>query len=106
MRSDQAMTTRRESTTSSEAWPSLPLAEWQETLDTLHMWLQIIGKLKLELVPYRNQWWNIALLPTARGLTTGMIPYEQRAFDIDLDFIEHRLTIRESSGQTREIPLV
>ena len=99
------MPTRHDPAQQIEAWPALPLAEWQETLDTLHMWLQIIGKIKLELVPFHNQWWNIALLPTARGLTTGVIPYEERAFEIDIDFLGHNLFVRDSDGHNRTIPL-
>lgn len=90
---------------STETWPALPLAEWQPTLDTLHMWLQIIGKIKLELTPFQNQWWNITLHPTARGLTSGLIPYGERAFEIDLDFIDHVMSIRRSDGHDRRIPL-
>ena len=99
------MSTRSNPAQQIEAWPALPLAEWQATLDTLHMWLQIIGKIQLALAPYRNQWWNIAQLPTADGLTTGPIPYGGRAFDINLDFLRHSLTVRDSDGQTRTIPL-
>lgn len=92
-------------TDESEVWPSLPLAEWQATLDTLHMWLQIIGKIKLELVPFQNQWWNVTLLPTARGLATGVIPYEGRAFEIDLDFVDHTLVVCTSDGGVKTIAL-
>lgn len=99
------MSNRQDPTQQIETWPALPLAEWQETLDTLHMWLQIIGKIKLELAPFHNQWWNTALLLTARGLTTGVIPYEERAFEIDLDFLDHRLSVRDSDGHIRTIPL-
>jgi len=92
-------------TGTAETWPALPLDEWQETLDTLHMWLQIIGKIKLELVPFQNQWWNIALIPTVRGLATGLIPYGERAFEIDLDFLDHTLVIRTSDGDVTTIDL-
>lgn len=86
-------------------WPALPLAAWQETLDTLHMWLQIIGKIKLALTPFLNEWWNVGLHVTATGLTTGLIPAGDRAFQIDLDFIRHQLTIQTSTGETAEMPL-
>jgi hypothetical protein len=86
-------------------WPALPLDEWQATLDTLHMWLQIIGKIKLEQVPFQNQWWNIPLLPTAHGLATGVIPYGERAFEIDLDFLDHALVIRTSDGGVKTMAL-
>lgn len=88
-----------------ETWPALPLAEWQDTLDTLHMWLQIIGKIKLELTPFQNQYWNITLHPTARGLSTGLIPDGERAFQIDLDFLDHTLLIATSDGARRQMPL-
>ncbi|MGH9174984.1 MAG: DUF5996 family protein, partial [Vicinamibacterales bacterium] len=88
-----------------ERWPALPLAEWQATLDTLHMWLQIIGKIKLRLAPFRNQWWHITLHPTAHGLTTGPIPYGDRAFEIDLDFLDHTMRVRTSDGEVRTLAL-
>jgi hypothetical protein len=70
------------------------------------MWLQVIGKIKLELVPFLNQWWNISLLPTARGLTTGLIPYDGRAFEIEIDFIEHNLYVRDSTGGVKTLALI
>jgi hypothetical protein len=88
-----------------DPWPALPLDGWQATLDTLHMWLQVIGKIKLKLVPYQNQWWNIALHPTARGLTTGVIPYSDRSFEIDLDFLDHTLCVSISDGGIRTLAL-
>jgi hypothetical protein len=63
-----------------DEWPALPYADWKTTLATLHMWMQIVGKVKLELSPFLNQWWNVAFAVTARGLTTSMIPYGQRMF--------------------------
>ena len=68
------MSELRGTTRAPEAWPPLPLAAWRETLDTLHMWTQIVGKVKLELTPFLNEWWNVALQVTPRGLTTGPIP--------------------------------
>lgn len=88
-----------------ERWPELPLDAWQPTLDTLHMWTQIIGKIKLELTPFQNHWWNIALLQTARGLTSGLIPYGDRTFEIDLDFLGHKLLVQDSNGGVKEIAL-
>jgi hypothetical protein len=88
-----------------EQWPSLPLAEWQATLDTLHMWLQVIGKIKLALAPFRNQWWNIALHPTARGMTTGLIPFGDRSFEMDLDFLDHTLCVSTSDGGIKALAL-
>lgn len=67
-------------------WPALPLAEWRETRDTLHMWTQVVGKVRLALTPLINHWWNVALYVTARGLTTSEIPYRGQWFDMELDF--------------------
>ena len=58
-----------------DVWPLLPYSEWKPTLDTLHMWTQIVGKLKLALTPFLNDWWNVTFFLTARGLTTSMIPF-------------------------------
>ncbi len=93
-------------TASTVRWPELPLDEWQSTLDTLHMWLQIVGKTKLELTPFLNQWWNVALLPTPRGLTTGVIPYGARSFEVEIDFLDHTLSIRDNLGRSEVIALV
>ncbi|HXG63460.1 MAG TPA: DUF5996 family protein, partial [Blastocatellia bacterium] len=88
-----------------EAWPSLPLEEWKDTYATLHMWTQIVGKVRLTLSPPINHWWHSALYVTARGLTTSLIPYGTRAFEIDFDFINHNLIINTSAGETRNIVL-
>jgi hypothetical protein len=88
------------------AWPPLPYADWKETLDTLHMWMQVVGKVKLELTPFLNEWWNVALFPTARGMTTGLIPYRERAFTIDFDFITHNLRILTDDGGEKELSLL
>ncbi len=68
------MTTRAPLNDSLESWPALPYPEWQPTQETLHRWLQIVGKVKLALSPFVNEWWNVALTVTARGLTTGPSP--------------------------------
>ncbi len=81
-----------------DLWPSLPLAEWQDTRDTLHMWLQIVGKTRLALSPKQNHWWHVPLYVTARGLTTSPIPYGLRTFEVELDFIDHRLIVRTSDA--------
>jgi hypothetical protein len=86
-------------------WPALPLGEWRETLDTLHMWLQIVGKIKLELVPFQNQWWHIGLHPTPLGLRTGIIPYQDRNLEMEFDFLNHQLSIREDTGRSEMIKL-
>jgi hypothetical protein len=86
-------------------WPALPLSAWQNTRDTLHMWTQIIGKVRLALTPRVNHWWNVALFVTARGLTTSTIPYGDRVFEIEFDFLEHQLVIRTCDPATKIIPL-
>jgi len=70
------------------------------------MWTQIVGKVKLELTPFLNQWWNVAFVVTARGLTTSTIPFGERMFQVDFDFIDHRLAIHVSDGSTRSMALV
>jgi hypothetical protein len=91
--------------TSPNAWPPLPLEAWQPTLDTLHRWTQIVGKIRLALTPWTNHSWHAALYVTARGLTTSPIPWEDRTFQIDFDFIGHRLVVRCSDGAERSIAL-
>jgi Family of unknown function (DUF5996) len=87
------------------AWSELPLSEWKDTLATLHMWTQIVGKIRLKLAPLENHWWNVPLYVTPRGLTTSSIPYDDRLFQIDFDFIDHRLVIETTDGSTRTISL-
>lgn len=87
-------------------WPSLPLAAWQDTYETLHMWTQIVGKIRLALVPKVNHWWNSTLYVTPHGLTTSSIPYGNRTFEISFDFLSHQLKIETSDGAARTIPLV
>ena len=90
----------------SRPWPcSMPLAEWQATRDTLHMWMQMVGKTRLALAPRQNHWWHVALYVTARGLTSSPIPSGARTFDIDFDFIDHRLIVKTSDGAIRDIAL-
>jgi len=86
-------------------WPALPLEEWEDTYHTLHMWVQIVGKIRLALTPLQNHWWNVALYVNTRGLTTSPIPYQGRAFEIQFDFIDHRLELRTSDGQVRGFAL-
>lgn len=87
------------------SWPELPLQEWQETYKTLHMWTQIVGKIRLEQMPWINHSWHVTLYITARGLTTSVIPYGRRGFQIDFDFIEHELWIRSTGGEQRSLQL-
>jgi hypothetical protein len=88
-----------------DQWPSLPLAQWDKTKDTLHMWSQVVGKVRLASAPLVNHWWNVVLYVSARGLTTSAMPHGKRVFEIEFDFIDHRLVIRTGEGQTRSIPL-
>jgi hypothetical protein len=88
-----------------EAWPALPLEAWQDTYATLHMWTQIVGKIRKTLTPLINHWWNVTLYLTARGLTTSPIPYGTRTFEIQFDFIDHKLTIQTSDGLTKQMEL-
>lgn len=77
-----------------EKYPPLPLSEWQETNDTIHMWTQIVGKIRLVQTPLTNQWWNVPLYVSARGLTTSAMPFEDKSFTIDFDFLSHKLIVQ------------
>jgi Family of unknown function (DUF5996) len=89
----------------SDAWPALPLSEWGDTRATLHMWTQIVGKVRLALSPLVNHWWEVPLYVSARGLTTSPIPYEKGIFEIEFDFIDHNLNIVTSAGESKSIRL-
>jgi hypothetical protein len=89
----------------SEVWPALPLSEWADTYATLHMWTQIVGKVRMALSPHVNHWWEVPLYVSARGLTTSPIPYEKGVFEIEFDFIEHKLKVVTSGGQARNMRL-
>jgi Family of unknown function (DUF5996) len=93
------------STSRPEDWPSLPAAAWDETRATLHMWTQIIGKIRLARAPMINHWWQVPLYVTSRGLTTSPIPNGARTFQIDLDFIEHKLRISVDDGRQEILAL-
>jgi len=86
-------------------WPELPLDEWEPTYRTLHMWSQIVGKIRLGLAPLQNHWWNVALYVNTRGLTTSPIPYQGEAFRLQFDFVEHRLELYTSAGARDTIAL-
>jgi len=88
-----------------EPWPSLPFADWRDTCATLHMWTQVIGKIRLAQAPPINHWWQVPLYVTSRGLTTSPIPYGERVFAIGFDFIDHRLTIEIDNGAADGFPL-
>lgn len=89
----------------SSDWPSLPFAEWKDTAITLHMWTQIVGKIRLTLSPWTNHSWHVTLYVTSRGLTTSPIPHGSHTFEIQFDFIDHQLLIDKSDGARRTIPL-
>jgi len=86
-------------------WPLLKYDNCKETLETLHLWMQIVGKLKLEQNPFLNHWWEIAFSVTPRGMTTGNIPYKQKIFDISFDFVEHKLIISLNTGEQKILKL-
>jgi hypothetical protein len=87
------------------SWPELPTAAWRETYETLHLWTQIVGKVRLARTPWLNHSWHVALYVTARGLTTSPIPDGVRTFQIDFDLIEHVLRISTSDGARRQLAL-
>ena len=84
---------------STEPWPELPWTEWKPTLDTVHMWLQIAGKVRLALAAPQNHWWHTTLYVTSRGLTTSPIPIGSRDFQVDFDLIDHRLDVSDTEGR-------
>ena len=86
-------------------WPSLPYESWKETLDTLHLWTQIVGKIKLKQNPFLNHWWEVAFYVTTTGLTTGRIPYKKGAFEISFNFLFHKMVIATSEGREKIILL-
>jgi len=88
-----------------QPWPELPLQAWQDTYATLHMWTQIVGKVRLALSPRINHWWEVALYVNARGLTTSAIPYGDGIFEVQFDFIDHELSIQTSWGPSKTLPL-
>ncbi|WP_317156927.1 DUF5996 family protein [[Mycobacterium] appelbergii] len=88
-----------------QTWPALRVDDWTDTRDTLHMWAQIIGKIRLSRAPLVNHWWQVTLYVSPRGLTTSAIPGPTGVFDIEFDFVDHRLHIRSSDGQTRHVTL-
>ena len=92
-------------TIQNEHWPRLPLDQWQDTYETLHLWSQIVGKIRLSQMPWINHSWHVALYVTASGLTTSLIPYGTRGFEIAFDFADHRLRIATSEGERRSFAL-
>ena len=84
-------------------WPELPLAAWSDTYQTLHLWLQIVGKVRLAGSAWTNHSWHVTLYVTPRGLTTSPMPYGSRTLEVELDFVDHNLVLRTSDGAARAI---
>ena len=89
----------------SAPWPSLVVDEWTATRETFHMFTQIVGKIRLRCEPMVNHWWQVPLYVSARGLTTGAMPYDGDAFDMEFDLVDHTLRIRRSDGRSSEVAL-
>lgn len=87
------------------SWPQLQVEEWSRTRDTLHMWMQIVGKIRMAQAPMVNHWWQVPLYVSPRGLTTSAMPHGDRMFDMEFDFVAHQLHVRCSSGRQRDIAL-
>lgn len=100
------MTSEKVQSETNQGWPALPLDLWEETCNTLQLWTQIVGKTRLALAPMQNHWWQVPLYVTARGLGTSPIPYQSITFEVDFDFVDHRLLVRASDGKTATLPLV
>ena len=103
------MTTSRhgasEDTNQRAVWPELTLSEWADTRDTLHMWTQVVGKVRLALTPLINHWWNVPLYVSARGLTTSLMHARGRGLDMEFDFVDHVLELRTTDGDRRHVVL-
>ena len=87
------------------AWPELPYSAWADTCQTLHLWTQVVGKIRLAQTPWLNHSWHVPLYVSARGLTTSPIPSGARSFEMEFDFLSHALLIEVSDGQSRRLPL-
>lgn len=92
-------------TANTDQWPSLRVDDWTPTRETLHMWAQIVGKVRLAHMPMINHWWQVTLYVSPRGLTTAAIPHQTGMFDLEFDFIDHALVIRHSDGRRRSVAL-
>ncbi|MCU1287206.1 MAG: hypothetical protein JWO13_3556 [Acidobacteriales bacterium] len=99
------MTDSPASISKADLWPELPYSKWQPTCDTLHMWTQMVGKMRLALSPMQNHWWQVPLYVSPHGLTTSSIPYNETFFDEEFDFFDDKLVIRTSTGLERAIGL-
>ncbi|MCE0538128.1 DUF5996 family protein [Kineosporia rhizophila] len=89
----------------STSWPSLRVSDWTDTRDTLHMWTQIVGKIRMAHTPLLNHWWQVTLYVSPRGLTTSSIPHRTGAFEIEFDFVDHQLRVRSSNGGVQTLAL-
>jgi Family of unknown function (DUF5996) len=96
---------QRHSFDNADNWPALPLRQWKDICATLHMWTQIVGKIRLAFTPLINHWWNVPLYVNARGLTTSPIPYSNRPFELWFDFLDHQLVVQLSEGTRKSLPL-
>jgi hypothetical protein len=88
-----------------DCWPPLPLESWEDTRATLHMWTQIVGKVRLALTPLVNHWWNVPLYVSARGLTTSSMSYQKVVFELEFDFVDHQLVLKKDDGSVKKLPL-
>ena len=94
------MMARQEYRSAPSDWPDLPLSDWADTCATLHLWTQVVGKVRLAHAPMVNHWWQVPLYVTCRGLTTSPIPYDSRSFQVDFDFLDHTLRLQTSRGES------
>jgi hypothetical protein len=92
-------------TMATKPWPSLPSADWTDTLETLHLWTQIVGKIRMGQAPWLNHSWSVALYPTAAGLGTSLVPYEDEGFGLNFDFLREELALSTTTGERRTIEL-
>jgi hypothetical protein len=88
-----------------DVWPELALSAWDDTRATLHLWTQVVGKIRLALEPMINHWWQVPLYVSARGLTTAMMHTGGRGLEVEFDFVDHHLDLRTSDGRTRQVEL-
>jgi hypothetical protein len=89
----------------STPWPALPVEQWEATRDTVHLWTQVVGKVRLALEPRANHWWNVPFYVNSRGLTTSLMPHQGRGVEIVFDFTAHQLTIQTTDGAVRTMSL-
>jgi hypothetical protein len=99
------MTTRTSPSAKNLRWPPLPYAEWKDTFHALHMWMQVVGKVRQTLSSHLNHWWEVPFYVSARGLTTSAIPYGGGIFEAEFDFLEHVLRVETSAGETELLDL-